>query len=72
VIWPLVIAHALMDFTSFLAFNGADSGSPTTTDMIISAGLIVAFTAYGLVMMHDVSDSPANATPRQTAVPAPG
>jgi hypothetical protein len=62
-----------MDFTSFLAFNGADSGSPTTTDMIISTALNIAFTAYGLVMMRDLAlPSAATATPRQTAVPAPG
>ncbi len=71
VIWPLVIAHALMDFTSFLAFNGADSGSPTTTDMLVSAGLILAFTAYGLAMMRrDIR--PRAVAPRQTRVPVAG
>lgn len=51
-IWPLVIIHALIDFTSFLASNGISASSVTTIAMVLSAIYIVAFTVYGVFMMQ--------------------
>jgi hypothetical protein len=53
-LWPLIIIHALIDFTSFLASHGASPAGITTLDMVISAAFIVAFIGYGIYLLTRV------------------
>ena len=52
VIWPLVIIHALIDFTSFMAVDL--TGEPVFDAYVlgISAVFIVVFTIYGIFMLR--------------------
>ena len=52
VIWPLVIIHALIDFTSFIASGRVGTSSFTTLDVVIALLTTVAFTAYAIYFMR--------------------
>ena len=55
VLWPLVVIHALIDFTSFLATDGASSESVTTVDVLVTALYIVGFTGFGIFLMRSAT-----------------
>jgi hypothetical protein len=49
IIWPLVIAHFLIDFVSFLQKPGFVY--PPMWEILIALGIAIVFTVYGLYMM---------------------
>ena len=49
ILWPLVLAHFLINFTSFIQTPGFTF--PPFWELIIVVGLAVIFTAYGLFVM---------------------
>ncbi len=57
IIWPLVLAHFLIDLTGFMRKPGAYS-SPEW-QVVIALGLTVVYTGYGLFLMLQRSGEPA-------------
>ena len=47
-IWPLVLVHALIDFTSFLG----KEGTPPAWEAAAGIGITFAFMSYGLFLMR--------------------
>ncbi|MBN2406041.1 MAG: CPBP family intramembrane metalloprotease [Coriobacteriia bacterium] len=56
VIWPLVIAHFLIDFAGFMQRPGFSF--PPGWNEAITLGIGIVFTAYGLFVMLRVSEAP--------------
>ena len=54
ILWPLVIAHALIDFTSFI---GKDT-VPAVWNVVAGLALTFMFMSYGLYLMQQRSDAP--------------
>jgi membrane protease YdiL (CAAX protease family) len=54
ILWPLIVIHALIDFTGFVASDGTVVTNVTSIDILIYALYIVVFTAYGIFMMRSV------------------
>jgi uncharacterized protein len=54
ILWPLVIAHALIDFTSFI---GKDI-VPAVWNVIAGVALTFVFMSYGLYLMRQQRDEP--------------
>ncbi len=57
ILWPLVLAHVLIDFVNFLQKPGFVY--PPSWEISIALGIAIIFTAYGLYMMNS----------RQTKIP---
>jgi uncharacterized protein len=52
-IWPLILAHSLTNFTSFIAAGGAGEPGPVTiNEMVLAAVYIVLFSAYGVYLLR--------------------
>lgn len=49
ILWPLVIAHFLIDFTSFMERPGFTF--PPVWELLIVVSIAVIFTVYGLFVM---------------------
>jgi membrane protease YdiL (CAAX protease family) len=54
VLWPLVVAHALIDFTSFI---GKDA-IPAVWNTVAGIGLTFLFMSYGLYLMRQQHNEP--------------
>jgi uncharacterized protein len=53
-LWPLVLAHFLIDFAYFMQRPG--SAFPPVWDLLIVVGMTVIFTAYGIFVMLQKND----------------
>ncbi len=63
IIWPLVVAHALIDFTSFI---GRDT-VPAVWNAIAGVVLTFLFMSYGLFFMRQQRDEPMLRADEQVA-----
>jgi hypothetical protein len=54
ILWPLVIAHALIDFTSFIG----KATVPAVWNAIVGVGLTFLFMSYGLYLMRQQRNEP--------------
>ena len=49
ILWPLVLAHFLIDFVNFIQIPGFTY--PLLEELLISGGIVIVFTVYGILIM---------------------
>jgi membrane protease YdiL (CAAX protease family) len=58
-IWPLILAHFLTDFSSFLnSAGGLRSTTVTQTDYVITAAAIIVYSTYAIILLRKKTETP--------------
>jgi membrane protease YdiL (CAAX protease family) len=54
ILWPVIVTHALVDFTGFVSADETVVIAMTATDVVVYAVYTALFAVYGLFMMRSV------------------
>jgi CAAX protease family protein len=71
-ILPLIVTHGLTDFVAFLALNSTVvTGSQSTLFFLVTAGEIIVYTAYSIILMRQVKPQTRGADTEAKLNPTP-
>lgn len=68
-ILPLIVIHGLMDFFGYLAVSTVETTSLSTLVYVITAGEIIIYIAYSIILMRQVKSQAFSAELETTSMP---